>query len=82
VAGVQLAAAGVSFVNGLATNDAPGSVGGVLTGQAALVGVASEELGVTALKTVPVLGNLLSVFMAGRDIVHGIEDYQSCRAGR
>jgi RHS repeat-associated protein len=81
VAGVQIVAAGVSYVNGLVTNDAPGSVGGVLAGQAALVGVASEELGVTALKTVPVLGNLLSAGLTVRDILNGISDYQACVAG-
>lgn len=81
VAAIQIGAAAVGYVNGLVTNDATGSVGGVLVGQAALVGVASEEIGVTALKTVPVLGNLLSAGLTVRDILNGISDYQACVAG-
>ena len=45
LAGTQLAAAGVGYVNRLATNDAPGAAGSVLGGQATLVGAAAESFG-------------------------------------
>ncbi len=81
LAGVQLAAAGVGFVNGLVTKDATGAVGSVIGGQLTLVGASAEALGTTALMAVPVAGNLLSGFFALRDIGNGISDYQACLAG-
>jgi len=81
LAGVQLAAAGVGFVNGLVTKDATGAVGSVIGGQLTLVGASAEALGTTALKAVPVAGNLLSGFFAIRDIANGFSDYQACLAG-
>lgn len=71
LAGAQLAAAGVGFVNGLVTKDAAGAAGSIVGGQ----------FGVTGLKAIPVLGNLLSAGFAVRDIANGISDYQACLAG-
>lgn len=68
-------------MNGLVTNDATGAVGSVIGGQLTLVGASAEALGTTALKAVPVAGNLLSAFLAIRDIGNGFSDYQACLAG-
>jgi len=78
LAAVQLGAAGVGFVNGLVTKDATGAVGSIIGGQTVLVAASAEALGVTGLKAIPVLGNLLS---AVRDIANSISDYQACLAG-
>ena len=81
LAGVQVAAAGVGFVNSIATNDASGAVASILGGQVTLVSETATELGVPLVKAIPVLGNLFSVGLAVRDVVHGIQDYQACLAG-
>ena len=50
LAGVQLAAAGVGFVNGVATNDASGAVASILGGQVTLVSETASELGAPLVK--------------------------------
>ena len=77
----QLAAGGVGFVNSLANNDAAGAVGSIVGDQTIMVGMAAKSMGVTALKVVPVAGNVLSGFMALRDVYNGYQDYQSCMGG-
>jgi len=81
LAGFQLGAAGVGFVNSLFTNDAPGAASSIVGGQVVLVTTAAKQLGDPLAKAVPVLGNLFSAGLAVRDIVHGVQDYNACLAG-
>lgn len=81
LAGFQLGAAGVSFVNSLFMNDGPGAASSIVGGQVVLVTAAAKQLGVPLAKAVPVLGNLFSAGLAVRDVVHGIQAYNSCLAG-
>ena len=57
----------------------------VATGTFAGVGVVlmglSEEYGKAFSKTAPVIGNIISAAFAIRDIIHGVEDFQSCMKG-
>jgi len=68
-------------VNSLYHSDAGGSVGAIVGDQTVLVGMAARQMGVDALKIVPVAGNLLSAGLAVRDVVHGFEDYNGCMGG-
>jgi hypothetical protein len=77
----QLTAGGIGFVNSLYHSDAGGSVGAIVGDQTVLVGMAARQMGVDALKIVPVAGNLLSAGLAVRDVVHGFEDYNGCMGG-
>jgi RHS repeat-associated protein len=77
----QLTAGGIGFVNSLYHSDAGGAVGAVVGDQTVLVGMAAKQMGVDALKVVPVAGNLLSAGLAVRDVVHGVEDYNGCMEG-
>jgi RHS repeat-associated protein len=77
----QLTAGGIGFVNSLYHRDAGGAVGAVVGDQTVLVGIAARQMGVDALKAVPVAGNLLSAGLAVRDVVHGVQDYNGCMGG-
>ena len=77
----QLTAGGVGFVNSLYHRDAGGAVGSIVGDQTVMVGMAARQLSVDALKIVPVAGNLLSGYLAVRDFIHGVGDYNNCMGG-
>lgn len=75
---IQLAAAGVGFVDSLAKSDATGAVGSVLVGQTAGVDIAATRLGVDSLEAVPIVGNIMGVGLLVRDVLKVGDEFDAC----